>query len=162
MAAINTIDAREFWRIFGVFFALVAVSALVNIGFVKLGRKNWEKGLGESVQKVLDEKFPGEWILTGAKTIENPFSLSAALFSVKSKSGARKSNAVMIRTQTLYGPHSAVFLYDGEGEASFVGYSGVHGRIRALMEERNSDIFISRWARKIPQIVAESLEGGKK
>ena len=145
--------SKEFWRLFGIFFALVFVLLGINIGFMKLGEKKWRNYLSKSVQTVLDEKFPGYWTVKDFRTIENPFSTSAALFE-----SGEKSNAIIIRTQTLYGPYPSVFIFDGTNEPEFVGYSLVHGRIRALMEERPSDIFISYWARRIPCIVKNCVK----
>lgn len=150
--------SKEFWRLFGIFFALVFVLLGINIGFMKLGEKKWRNSLSKSVQTVLDEKFPGYWTVKDFRTIENPFSTSAALFEIRANKSGEKSNAIIIRTQTLYGPYPSVFIFDGKDEPEFVGYSLVHGRIRALMEERPSDIFISYWARRIPCIVKNCVE----
>lgn len=153
MARINKIDAKEFWRLFGVFTAVIAVLALMNFALIKASGKKWRTGLEESVQAVLDEKYPGKWRILGFKEIQNPFSASAACYEIQSTENAAKSNAVILRTQTLYGPFPAVFIYDGKSSPEFVGYSGVHGKVRPLMEERPTDIFISRWAGKIPEII---------
>ena len=149
----NSMDAKEFWRLFGLFSAVIVVLFFLNFGFIKLSKSFWEKGLKESVQTVLNEKYPDKWNVGDYKTIDNPFYASAASYMIVSRENGRKGYAVIIRTPTLYGPYPAVFIKQKDSDFEFVGYSGIKGRVKLLMEERKSDIFISYWISRLPKIL---------
>lgn len=154
MESFNKISAKEFFRIFGIFFGIIVVFIGTSIGFIKLSEKSWKNNLKEKVQAVLDEKYPDEWQILDFKRIENPFYLSAACYEIINEKTHAVSNAIIIRTETLYGPYPAVFVCDGENDAEFIGYSSINGRIKNLMEARPSDFFISYWERRIPEIIS--------
>lgn len=149
----NTMTPKEFWRLFGLFCAVLAVLFGLNFLFIKVSGRKWEKGLRESVQRVLDEKYPDAWTVGDFKTIENPFYMSAACYIIMSRENGQKGYAIIIRTPTLYGPYPAIYMKKKGSDFEFVGYSGIHGRVRTLMEERSSDIFISYWLNRLPKIL---------
>ena len=149
----NKMNAKEFWRLFGLISAIITVLFFINFAFIKLSKNFWASGLKESVQTVLDQKYPDKWNVGDFKTIDNPFYSSAACYIITSRENGRKGYAVIIRTPTLYGPYPAVFIKLKDSDFEFAGYSGLSGRIQKLMEERKSDIFISYWQSRLPKIL---------
>ena len=160
--AIKKMDAKEFWRLFGIFSGIIIVLFGLNFGFIKLTENKWERDLKKTVQNFLDEKYPDEWLVSDFISLENPFYMSAAAFNITSKKINKKAVAVIIRTQTFYGPYPAVYIYEDEENSYFAGYSNIHGRIKNLMEKQSSDIFISHWQKKLPDILGNHKNGGKK
>ena len=161
--SIKKMDAKEFWRLFGIFSGILVFCAGLNIGFIKLTEGKWQRDLKKTVQTVLDEKYPDEWKVGDFIDLQNPFYVSGAAFDIYSKKINKKAVAVILRTQTFYGPYPAVYIYEDEDNSYFAGYSNIHGRIRTLMEKQITDIFISHWQKKLPDILGvKKVKGGAK
>ncbi|MEE0885914.1 MAG: hypothetical protein UIB61_03335 [Treponema sp.] len=161
---INKENQKKFWRIFGCFIGILVFFLAVLIGMIKLSEKKWDSGLKQSVQNVLDEKYPDAWTVGNSIPLNSPFSTSANLFEARSNDSAEKYYAIIIRITTLYGHMPAVFVYNNAKGAEFIGYSAVHGRIKKLLEENYADSSISYWLERLPSVIqeAEKVERSKK
>ncbi len=147
------IDSKESLRIYGIFIAILAVFFMSAAGLARLSRSAWENGLRSSVKDVLDERFPGEWTVGRFLKISSPFATSAACYEIQNRGNGESCVAVIVRTATLYGPVPAVFISGGSGRVEFAGFSGVHGRVRRMLEDQKADIRINYWKRRVPAII---------
>ncbi len=161
---VNKENQKKFWRIFGCFIGIVVFFLAVLVGMIKLSEKKWNSGLKVSVQTVLDNKNPKTWAVGNSVPLNSPFSTSANLFEVRSLDSAEKYYALIIRITTLYGHMPAVFVYNNARGAEFIGYSGVQGRVKKLLEENYADSSIAYWLERVPVVIqeAEKTERSKK
>lgn len=147
------ISYANFFKNYGIFVAFLIVIFGILIYFSKLSFKSWKNNLKVSIEKTLNEKEPESWVIGTFININNPISQNAVCYEAKNKKNGENYKAVLIRTQTLYGPLSAVFTIDKDNNVSFKGYSSLHGRIATQIENSYSNKTINYWKQKIPEIV---------
>ena len=161
MISTSSVNTKEFFRVFGIFLGIIAVFFLILVGMVKCSGNSSDKELKEVVQSVLDERMPDQWNVLEKVEISSPFKLSSVLYSIQNKKTGQHAYAIMVRTATLYGPFPAVFTYMDGKKPVFVGYGAVHGRIKTILEENNSNIRMNYWMEKIPRIIEDSTGDDK-
>ena len=149
----HEIDNKKFFINYGLFLAILLVIFGMLSYSVVLSRKSWSKNLGNSVQKVLDEYEPKTWNVESAVTLKTPVSLNSAAYQIRNKTDGTVAKAVIVRITTFYGPLPAVYIYQEGQEVEFAGYSSLHGRIRNLLINTNSDKRREYWQSKVPDII---------
>ena len=78
------------------------------------------------------------------------------MYHLVSKNGSDKNYAVLIRINTLYGPLPAVFVYNKNKGTEFIGFQGLHGRVKNIILSNYSSIRLKYWINKIPEIVSKA------
>ena len=141
-------NLKESFRIYGIFIGILVVFFGILIGMIFLSRTSWKNGIKSEVQVVLNEANPNQWIVGN--------STSSAVYELHNKEKADRYYAVIIRTTSLYGFVPAVFVYNKSSGVEFIGFAGVHGRIKKLMEYKSNTKRINYWSSRIPQIVEKA------
>lgn len=144
---------KNFFKNYGFFLAIILILFLILFYSVYSSRKPWQKYLKNQIETVLDDKEPNTWNVGNFKKINNPFCLNAACYEAKNKKNGDVFNVMIIRTQTFYGPVSAVFTVDKKDNVNFIGYSSLHGRVEIQLENAFSDKRLDYWKKKIPAIL---------
>ena len=149
-------NLKESFRIYGIFIGILVVFFGILIGMIFLSRTSWKNGIKSEVQVVLDEANPNHWIVGNFIEQQTLFSTSSAVYELHNKEKADRYYAVIIRTTSLYGFVHAVFVYNKSSGVEFIGFAGVHGRIKKLMEYKSNTKRINYWSSRIPQIVEKA------
>lgn len=145
-------------KILGIFTGFCFLVVLLMMPASYLTESVWQRKLRQNIYDVLEENLPEHWSIGDYVPLNTSFSQSAACFEIISQN--REINyAVIIRTQTLYGPFPAVFIYNNVEGAKFVGFSSLHGRVLNILNN-STDSRILYWQNKIPDILKKSI--GKK
>ena len=155
----NEITNKEFFARYGIFVGIIIVLFGLLIYPIKVSQKSWINNLRSNIEFVLDEREPNGWIVESPVPIKNSFCLSAACYNARNRTSGELYKAVILRTQTLYGPLPGVFLVDSEENVEFVGFASLHGRIAEQIKNFNkSDKSerISFWKEKIPYILKDN------
>lgn len=154
---------KTFFKNYGILSAIIVTVFVVLFYSVKLSRNSWNENLKKSVETVLEEKLPGEWFVGNSIQLKNNLSSNAAAYQIRNKKDFTDSTAVIIRTQTFYGPLPAVYICDSQNQVEFVGYASVHGIIGRQLTFAGVDKRIQYWQQKIPNIISASSDsqGGK-
>ena len=152
----NKIEPKELWRVFGIFIAVITFFFLVIVSLVMISRNPYEKKLANEIQVVLDEYNPNKWTVGEKIDLKSSFSYSGAMYHLVSKNGSDKNYAVLIRINTLYGPLPAVFVYNKNKGTEFIGFQGLHGRVKNILLSNYSSIRLKYWINKIPEIVSKA------
>ncbi len=162
--AIKGISGKEFWRVYGIFVGILVFFFMSLFGMMLLARKPWTNGLKKTIETVLEEKDESSWIVGKRIPLHSTFDSSAVLFDMRASDSVEKNYVLLLRSATMYGHIPAVFIYNKNSGARFVGYSSVRGRVRALLDEGTSDSSIQYWISRIPLIIqtAEELSEAKK
>lgn len=147
------ISYKKFFMNYGIFVGILAVLMGLLVYVTKITQRSWSKNLRKSVELVLDETEPSTWFVTNELRISNAFTLSAACYEARNKKDGQIYKAVIISTQTIYGPIPSVFTVDKDGQARFMGYSNVHGRVQNQLMSDTSNKRIQYWTKKIPYII---------
>ena len=160
---------KTFFKNYGILCGIIVTVFVVMFYSVKLSRKSWNENLKKSVETVLEEKLPEEWFVGNAIHLKNNLSSNAAAYQIRNKKDFTDAIAVIIRTQTFYGPIPAVYIYQNQNgevqnnsqnsfqnEVVFVGYSSVHGIVERQLMFACTDKRIQYWQQKIPAIIALS------
>ncbi|MCQ2593056.1 MAG: hypothetical protein MJ188_09770 [Treponema sp.] len=144
---------KYFFINYGYFVAIITVLFGILIYSSVLSRKIWVNGLKLTVENVLEEFEPNQWLVGANVTINNPLALNAACFEARRRLNGETYKVVIIRVQTFYGPIPAVFICDGENNVDFVGYASLHGRIKSALHNYGPDKRIEYWQLKVPVII---------
>ena len=148
------ISNKNFFKNYAFFILILIVIFTILSYSVVLARKSWTKNLASSVQKVLDEAEEGRWKVGNNITVNNPLTVNCAAYELTDSKDNSKQQAVIIRIVSFYGPVSAVYTYkENDQQASFIGYSSIHGRIRTQLMNNKSDKRREYWQEKIPEIL---------
>ena len=150
---------KVFFINYGIYVAILVILFGILLYPVKVAQKAWQKNLKANIEFVLDEREPNGWIVESPVPIKNSFCLSAACYNARNRTSGELFKAVILRTQTLYGPLPGVFLVDSEENVEFVGFASLHGRIAEQIKNFNkSDKSerISFWKEKIPYILKDN------
>ncbi|MCR4580438.1 MAG: hypothetical protein K5681_08830 [Treponema sp.] len=151
----QTISYKKFFINYGIFVGILAVLLGILIYTSKITQKSWSKNLKKNIETVLEEAEPSSWVITNNIKIKNAFTLNAACYDARNKKNGKVYKAIIINTQTLYGPIPAVFTVDNNGEVKFIGYSSVHGRVKTQLLNDSSNKRIKYWIKKIPYIIEQ-------
>ena len=135
-----------FTGILVVMFALLVVVALTSRGFRV-------RGLRTAVQSVLADY--GEYEVGDSIVLDTPVSSNCAFYYLTDNSNKDKNMcAVIVRVTTLYGPQSAVFIYNSDTrKADFIDYVNVSGRVKESIRSVSKNSQISYWQNRIPSIM---------
>lgn len=147
------ISYSNFFKNYGIFVAILVVIFGILIYFSIISQKSWQTNLRTSVENFLNESEENSWSLGNYYKINNPLSLSSALYDAKNKKNGENYKAVIIRVQTFYGPLPAVFIIDKDSNVTFMGYASLHGRVSNQIKEINSNKHINYWKSKIPSLI---------
>lgn len=150
-------DAKTFFKQFAIFFGIITALVLLDFLFIKLSAKKWNETLSVSVQNVLDEKFPDEWKVSKNVKCNSPFATSSAIFEISGKNSAKKSYAIIIRTQTIFGTYPSVFICSKDEDIKFVGYTSVQGRVKNVLENDFNPRTLY-WQKRAETVVKNSLQ----
>lgn len=156
---ILNLRTKELLRVYGIFTAMAVVMLTVTGAAVKLTSERWERGLRAAVEKTLAENADFDGKAGAFVRIKSPLALSAALFELEPSLSDGADYAIVIRVQTMYGPFPAVFVYNKDSGAHFIGFTAVSGRIKRLLEDSPSDARIRYWTAKIPAIMRAVAAG---
>lgn len=156
---------KTFFKNYGILSAIIVTVFVFLFYSVKLSRKSWNENLKKSVETVLEEKLPDEWLVGNPIRIKNSLSSSAVAYKIRNKKDMSEAVAVIIRIQSFYGPMPAVYIcktiedfnYEEKADAKaeemvkveFVGYSSVHGLVERQLTFNGSDKRIQYWQKKI-------------
>ena len=149
----QSISYKTFFINYGIFVGFLTVLMGILIYTTKITQKCWTKNLRKSVELVFDETEPSVWLITNELKLKNSFTLNAACYEVRNKKNGQVYKAVIINTQTMYGPIPAIFTVDKNEEVNFVGYSSIHGRVQKQLLNDTSNRRLSYWMKKIPYIL---------
>ena len=149
----QSISYKTFFINYGIFVGFLTVLMGILIYTTKITQKCWTKNLRKSVELVFDETEPSVWLITNELKLKNAFTLNAACYEVRNKKNGQVYKAVIINTQTMYGPIPAIFTVDKNEEVNFVGYSSIHGRVQKQLLNDTSNRRLSYWMKKIPYIL---------
>lgn len=152
-------ETKEFLRVYGIFLGILILMVGIIIGAVKLSERRFENRLRTAVTKVISENTESKPEIGKFIKIKSPFSLSAALYEINGTRSGAKNYAIILRVQTLYGPIPAVFVYNKDTGADFIGFAAVSGRINRLLQDDSSNPRLGYWKLKIPEIINDTLRG---
>ena len=147
----NNISNKNFFKNYGIFLLILIISFLVLIYMVYLSKGFWKDNLKNSIETVLEEKQPGEWIINDYIDIKNPMTTNAAAYNIVNKNGT-EAKAVILRIITFYGPASGVYIMHDENNIEFAGFCSIHGRIANQINGGSKDIRVEYWAKRIPEL----------
>ena len=147
------IDTKTFFKNYAFFLAILLVIFSILSYSIVLSRKSWNKNLGVSVQKVLDEYEPSTWNVETPVQIKTSVAVNSAAYQVKNKKDGTYAKAVIVRITTFYGPMPAVYIYKEGQETEFAGFASLHGRISVLLNNNKSDKRREYWQSKVPEIL---------
>lgn len=148
-------------KIFGIFTGFCFLVVLLMIPATYLTESVWQRKLRQEIYNVLEENSPHHWSIGEYIPLNTSLSQSAACFEIISKN-KEINYAIIIRTQTLYGPFPAVFTYSSTEGAKFAGFSSLHGRVSNILNNsNNTDSKILYWQNKIPDIIKKTLAKNK-
>ena len=150
---------KELLRIYGIFSGILIFMLGIIIGAVKISERRRENKLRAAVVKVFSENTEDERQIGKFIKIKSPASLNAALYEINDLRSASKDYALILRVQTLYGPIPAVFVYNKDTGADFIGFAAVSGRINRLLQDDSSNPRLGYWKLKIPEIINDTLRG---
>ena len=145
---------------FGIFTGILIVLLGLLIAFTLLSRNSWKKGLKTQVSQVLNE-YEVKYVVGDFVELNSSFNVSCAVFSISptGKLNEGTEYAVILRTQTLYGPLPGVYIYNiATKNAHFYGFATLHGKALNHIVDNSRNSQISYWERKIPDIVGESID----
>lgn len=147
------ISYSNFFKNYGIFISILIVIFGILIYFSIISQKSWKNNLKTSIETVLNEIDEDSWTLGNNYKINNPLSLSSALYDAKNKKNGENYKAMIIRVQTFYGPLPAVFIIDKDNNVTFKGYASLHGRVANQIKDNNSNKRINYWKEKIPTLI---------
>lgn len=155
----NYFNSKIFWQKFGISIGLLTFlfSTLFLLSF--FSRKSCESGLKTAVETILEEKEDVQWIVGKKVYLNSPIESRAALFELREKNSVEKNYVIIIRIATLFGHMPAVYIYNKNTGARFVGYTGVKGKVRRILDRTYTDSSMTYWTERIPTIV-KTAEGG--
>ena len=119
----QTISYKKFFINYAIFLGIITVLMGILIYTTKITQKSWSKNLKKNLEIVLEESDPSTWFITNSIKLKNAFTLNAACYEARNKKSGQVYKAIIINTQTIYGPIPAVFIMDKNGEVEFIGYS---------------------------------------
>ena len=151
----QTISYKKFFINYAIFLGIITVLMGILIYTTKITQKSWSKNLKKNLEIVLEESDPSTWFITNSIKLKNAFTLNAACYEARNKKSGQVYKAIIINTQTIYGPIPAVFIMDKNGEVEFIGYSSIHGRVREQLMSDTSNKRIQYWKKKIPYIIGK-------
>ncbi len=151
----QTISYKKFFINYAIFLGIITVLMGILIYTTKITQKSWSKNLKKNLEIVLEESDPSTWFITNSIKLKNAFTLNAACYEARNKKSGQVYKAIIINTQTIYGPIPAVFIMDKNGEVEFIGYSSIHGRVREQLMNDTSNKRIQYWKKKIPYIIGK-------
>ncbi len=151
----QAISYKKFFINYAIFLGIIAVLMGILIYTTKVSQKCWSKNLKKNLEIVLEESDPSTWVITNNVKIKNAFTLNAACYEARNKKSGQVYKAIIINTQTIYGPIPAVFTMDKNNTVDFIGYSSIHGRVREQLMNDSSNKRIQYWQKKIPYIIGK-------
>lgn len=150
-------------RDYGIFIAILIVIFGILVLFTVSSRKAWSQGLKQSIEQVFeDEKVTG-YTVGNQVMLHSSFSTSCGVYHLY-KNGTTdngKQFAVIIKMTTMYGPVAAVYTYDLNGSAQFVGFVCLEGQVAKQLEDISKSTQIAYWANRIPEIVKNAAGDSK-
>lgn len=149
-------EILECLKTYGIFIGLITFLFLVIVGMSILSQKSLENGLRKNISVVLEEKFPSQYEVKEFKKINSTISYSSAVYHLKSVKGSDKNYAVVVRTNTFFGPVSSLFLYNLNSGSSYVGVLGVNGRVKKILESSKASVKLNYWNNRIPEIIEKA------
>lgn len=153
--------SKQLLKIYGIASGILLVMAAILAVMIFASARSWQNGLRQKTAEVLEREEPGIWSVGDFVKINSPFSLSCACYKLRKKSGGEKTYAVILRISTIYGPFPAVFTCTKDGDAHFVGFSGLNGRIADLSKQDKADMHIQYWTNRIAKIIDLDSEAEK-
>lgn len=161
----NQLDSKEILKQkylnilikYGILFGIFLVMTAFLVLFTLLGKNKNKKELLFAVNETL-QIYCENNNLENIKAIqwENkkiPFHTNYAIFELENQSSKNFSYAFMIRSSTIYGPESCVYLYEPKNNnVLFVGIADLLGKSKSYIENSIKPSQISYWAQKIPNI----------
>ena len=148
------ISNKKFFKNYAFFILILLVVFSILAYFTITARKSWVKNLATTVQTVLDEHEANRYKVGNNISINKPIAVNCAAYDIFDSKDNTTKSAVIIRTVTFYGPVPAVFVYNPQnGQAEFIAYSSLHGRIRTQIMNNKSDKKKEYWQEKIPEIL---------
>lgn len=157
----NKRASLELLRKLGIFSGFCILVIVIMILIIHITYRPWQTKLKQNVFDVLEENSPGEWYIGDFVELNSSFAQNAACFEISNKTNSKKNYAVIIRVQTFFGPFAAVYTYNENDGASFIGFSNLHGRIATLLKNHKSDSHILFWGKRITTIMQKSLGEAK-
>lgn len=151
-------NKKNVFRIYGIFLTIMLFFSFTLIGLIKISNNSWNTGLKNGISEVLRTNTPDVWVLGNPIRLKSGFSTSAGLFELRNKDSAEKYYAIIIRTPTIYGHIPAVFIYSKNKGAEFAGYSNVKGKVKTILEGNSTDLAVTFWIERIPEIIEKALE----
>ena len=134
------ISNKKFFKNYAIFILILLIIFSILTYSVLVAKKSWVKNLAITVQNTLNENQEGRWKVGDYLTINKPLTVNCAAYQVLDTTDNQIKDAVLIRMITIYGPTSAVFVYDDQkGSTEFIGYSSLHGRIKTQLLNNKSD-----------------------
>ena len=147
------INNKTFFKNYAFFLVILLVIFSILSYSIVLSRKSWNKNLGVSVQKVLEEYEPSTWSIEAPIQIKTSIAVNSAAYQIRNKKDGTVAKAVIVRITTFYGPLPAVYIYKEGQKTDFIGYASLHGRINELLKNNKSDKRREYWQSKIPEIL---------
>lgn len=136
---------------YGFFMGLVLIFSAILVPMFYFSQNSKERCFTQAIQTLLDEKFSDseeKVLVNGALKINSSFSANAYVFALTKK----EHYAVILRTETLYGPKPAVFLYNEEN-VEFLGFALPQGKVTPALSNIENDINVIYWKSKIPSLM---------
>lgn len=161
----NQLDSKEILKQkylnilikYGILFGIFLVMTAFLVLFTLLGKNKNKKELLFAVNETL-QIYCENNNLENIKAIQwknkkIPFHTNYAIFKLDSQSSKNFSYAFIIRSATIYGPESCVYLYEPKNNnVLFVGIADLLGKSKTYIENSIKPSQISYWAQKIPNI----------
>ncbi len=161
----NQLDSKEILKQkylnilikYGILFGIFVIMSAFLVLFTLLGKNKNKKELLSAINETL-QIYCENNNLENIKAIqwENkkiPFHTNYAIFELDKQASRNFSYAFMIRTATIYGPESCVYLYEPKNDnVLFVGIADIVGKSKSYIEESIKPSQISYWTQKIPNI----------
>lgn len=150
---LNEISTKIFFIKYGICLLFLSLVLGILIYTTTIANRSWKNNLRNSVYFCLNEKQPGNWTLGEFIELDNPFSTSCACYKAIKKDSDANYYAVIARITTFYGPMNCVFIYEPEGEVTFIGPTMIHGRIKERISETFFSVRIRYFSERIPLIL---------
>ena len=143
---------REQFIKLGLFSAITVVLAGLLVFFTLISRNSWRNGLRDKINSVLEENSvsirAGEWVKLSS-------SLNFQVSAYKAESDRDEGMyAVILRTQSLYGPLASVYTFDSKKDrVVFAGYADIPPKIKDTLTDIAGKNQNDYWEKKIPSII---------
>lgn len=142
---------------YGILFGIFVLMSAFLVLFTLLGKRNNKKELLRTVNETLEIYCENNNVeVIKAIQWENqkiPSHTNYVIFEIDRQSSRTFSYVFMIRTATIYGPESCVYLYEPKNNnVVFAGIADLFGKSKTYIEKSIKPSQISYWAQRIPSI----------